>query len=180
MARTRDDDRLVERFKAGDKAAFEQIVELYQHDVAGLVYRLLGWSQDVDDLTQDVFFSVYRHLKHFRGDASLRSWIFRIAVNHCRSARRKQWIQSRPVPGKDQIQKSAVALAQTQEQHQAVRRAIQRLPARYREPMVLVYLEELTVAETCDVLKITTNTCHVRLSRAREKLKQSLKQWSMV
>lgn len=55
MAKTRDDHSLVARFRAGDKTAFEQIVEQYDSDVAGLVYRLLGWSRDVDDVTQDVF-----------------------------------------------------------------------------------------------------------------------------
>jgi DNA-directed RNA polymerase specialized sigma24 family protein len=78
MAKMRDDQNLVARFRTGDKAAFEQIVEQYDSDVAGLVYRLLGWSGEVDDVTQDVFLAVYRHLHRFRGDCSLKSWIFAI------------------------------------------------------------------------------------------------------
>ena len=58
MAEMIDDQNLVERFRAGDQAAFEQIVEQYDRGVAGLVYRLLGWSGDVDDVTQDVFLAV--------------------------------------------------------------------------------------------------------------------------
>ena len=68
MAKMRDDQNLVARFRAGYKAAFEQIVEQFNGDVAGLVYRLLGLSGDVDDVTQDVFLAVYRHLHRFPFD----------------------------------------------------------------------------------------------------------------
>ncbi|NQV31571.1 MAG: RNA polymerase sigma factor [Phycisphaeraceae bacterium] len=181
MAKTRDDQNLVARFHAGDKAAFEQIVEQHDRGVAGLVYRLLGWSGDVDDVTQDVFLAVYRHLHRFRGDCSLKSWIFTIAVNQCRSARYRRMIylkRKEIAPGIDQP--CGATLAQMAETHEAVRRAVARLPARLREPVVLVYLEGLAVAEVCKILKISTNTCHVRLSRARGQLKQSLEKMSVL
>ncbi len=181
MAKTRDDQNLVARFRAGDKAAFEQIVEQCNSDVAGLVYRLLGWSGEVDDVTQDVFLAVYRHLHRFRGDCSLKSWIFTITVNQCRSARHRRMIcLKRKAPVPEKVQPCGAALAQRQETHQAVRRAVARLPVCLREPVVLVYLEGLTVAEVCKILKISTNTCHVRLSRARDRLKQSLEKMSVL
>ena len=181
MAKMRDDQNLVARFHAGDKVAFEQIVEQFKGDVAGLVYRLLGWSGDVDDVTQDVFLAVYRHLHRFRGDCSLKSWIFTITVNQCRSARyRRKIFLKRKGPGPEKEHPCASALAQEQETHLAVHRAVARLPARLREPVVLVYLEGLTVTEVCRILKISTNTCHVRLSRARGQLKQSLEKMSVL
>lgn len=181
MARTRDDHELVARFHAGDKAAFEQIVAEYGQGVAGLVYRLLGWaSGEVDDVTQDVFLAIYRHLPRFRGECSLQSWIFTITVNQCRSARYRRMIRlKRQRPTLPSEQPSASILAQRKEQHEIVRRAVARLPARLREPVVLVYLEGMTVAEVCSILKISTNTCHVRLSRARERLRQSLEKMSV-
>jgi RNA polymerase sigma-70 factor (ECF subfamily) len=127
---------------------------------------------------QDVFLAVYRHLHRFRGDCSLKSWIFTIAVNQCRSARYRRMIYlKRKEPGPEKEQSCAFTLAQQQETHLAVRNAVARLPARLREPMVLVYLEGLTVSEVCQILKISINTCHVRLSRGRDQLKQSLGKW---
>ena len=181
MAKTRDDQKLVARFRAGDKAAFEQIVEQHDSDVAGLVCRLLGWSGEVDDVTQDVFLAVYRHLHRFRGDCSLKSWIFTITVNQCRSARYRRnfrFKQKAPVPEK--VQPCGATLAQRQEMYDAVHWAVARLPVRLREPVVLVYLEGLTVAEVCKILRISTNTCHVRLSRARDRLKESLEKMSVL
>jgi len=181
MARTRDDHRVVARFHAGDKAAFEQIVAEHGQNVAGLVYRLLGWSEEVDDVTQDVFLAVYRHLHRFRGDCSLKSWIFTITVNQCRSARYRRMMRQKrqePLPPKEQP--CASVAVQKQERHEAVRRAVARLPARLREPVVLVYLEGLAAKDACRILKISTNTCHVRLSRAREQLKKSLEKMSVL
>ncbi|MCF7974420.1 MAG: RNA polymerase sigma factor [Phycisphaerae bacterium] len=181
MAKTRDDHKLVARLHTGDKAAFEQVVAEYGEGVAGLVYRLLGWSGDVDDVTQDVFLAVYRHLHRFRGDCSLKSWIFTIAVNQCRSARYRRMIRFKrrgTQPAREQP--CASTLAQQEEVHQAVRRAVARLPARLREPVVLVYLEGLAVAEVCRILKISTNACHVRLSRARDRLRKLLEDVSVL
>ena len=64
--------------------------------------------------------------------------------------------------------------AEAAETHEAVRRAVARLPVRLREPVVLVYLEGLTVAQVSRILKISPNACHARLSRARGRLKQAL------
>jgi len=90
MARTDDDEILLGRFKRGDEAAFDEIVLRFQHEIAALANRLLAWSDDVDDVVQEVFLAVYLNLRRFRGESSLRSWIFTITVNRCRTRERKR------------------------------------------------------------------------------------------
>jgi RNA polymerase sigma-70 factor (ECF subfamily) len=177
MARTDDDEILLGRFKRGDEAAFDEIVLRFQHEVAALVSRLLAWSGDVDDVVQEVFLAVYLNLRRFRGDSSLKSWIFTITVNKCRSKKRKRWLVTRD--SNRAISENAVAAADglTQEAHQAVHQTVQRLPLKYREPIVLKYLQELPTDQICRILGISRNTLNVRLLRAREQLKQRLASW---
>jgi len=68
MAETIDDERLVEQFNRGDESAFDRIVEHYSSDIAALASRLLGWSSEVDDVTQDIFLAAFLGLKKFRCD----------------------------------------------------------------------------------------------------------------
>ena len=85
MAEKIDDELLVEQFRSGDESAFERIVERYSADVAALANRLLGWPCEVDDVTQEIFLAAFLGLKKFRCECSLKSWLFTITINKCRS-----------------------------------------------------------------------------------------------
>ena len=191
MAETIDDELLVGQFNRGDqaegldsikppfgRAAFDRIVERYAPDVAALANRLLGWPGDVEDVTQDVFLSAFLGLKKFRRDCNLKTWLFTITINKCRSYRYKRKlrrlqtisIEMRPTPA--ETDSSLI----DEEQFARVRYALARLPARYREPLVLRYLQELPTNEIARILGVSRNTLNVRLSRARERLRQKLTQ----
>jgi len=191
MAETIDDELLVGQFNRGDQAegldsikppfgqaAFDRIVERYATDVAALANRLLGWPGDVEDVTQDVFLSAFLGLKKFRRDCNLKTWLFTITINKCRSYRYKRKlrrlqtisIEMRPTPA--ETDSSLI----DEEQFARVRYALARLPARYREPLVLRYLQELPTNEIARILGVSRNTLNVRLSRARERLRQKLTQ----
>lgn len=179
MADGEADKTLVERFLCGDGSAFDQIVARHKDQVAGLAYRLLGWSADADDVVQDVFLSVFKNLARFRGQCSFSTWLTTITVNMCRQHRRKRLLQLRPVKkalvaatGKssDSAERNCMA-AETFEQ---VRQAVRGLRSRDREVVVLRYLEEMSVADVADVLDISKNAVHVRLNRARKRLKRVL------
>ena len=174
-----DDKRLVERFNQGDGSAFDGIVERYSGDVATLANRLLGWGGNVDDVTQEVFLSGFLALKRFRHDSSLRTWLFRITVNKCRTYRRKQMRQVRLLLDKSESGPAKTADSSDKrlmdrETFEKVRRAVKGLPVRYREPVVLRYLQELPTNEICSILKIKESALHVRLNRARKMLKEDL------
>ena len=189
MAETIDDELLVGQFNRGDqaegldsikppfgRAAFDRIVERYATDVAALANRLLGWPGDVEDVTQEVFLSAFLGLKKFRCDCSLKTWLFTITINKCRSYRYKRklrrlqtiGIKIRPTPAETD------SSLKDEEQFTRVRYALARLPAKYREPLVLRYLQELPTNEIARILGVSRNTLNVRLSRARERLRQEL------
>jgi len=95
MAEINDDELLIEKFRRGDESAFERVVERYSADVAALANRLLGWPGEVEDVTQEIFLAAFLGLKKFRCDCSLKSWLFTIAINKCRSYRYKRWLRLR-------------------------------------------------------------------------------------
>ncbi len=179
MAETIEDELLVEKFSRGDESAFDRIVERYSTDVGILANRLLGWPGEVEDVCQEVFLAAYLGLKKFRCDYSLKSWLFTITINKCRSHRRRRLLRLRTssrAAVKDKVSKrSAGDNPVDTEAFSRVRNAVAALPAKYREPVVLKYLEELDTDEIARVLDMSQNALHVRLSRARERLRHELK-----
>jgi len=178
MAKVSEEQILVERFGSGEDSAFDRIVERYAAEVAALANRLLGWPQDVDDIVQDVFMAAFTGLRRFRGDCRLRTWLFTITINKCRRHRRRLG-RMRSVPIDETtpnlcLNEHAEMMAIDTETLAQVRRAVRALPARYREVVVLRYLQGLETPEICRLLGINTNTLNVRLNRARKRLKDDL------
>jgi RNA polymerase sigma-70 factor (ECF subfamily) len=181
MAEKSDDELLVEQFSRGDESAFERIVERYSAEVAALANRLLGWPGEVEDVTQEIFLAAFMGLKKFRCECSLKSWLFTITINKCRSYRYK-WklrrLRAIPIPIKDigmKLPRADMGVRSMDvDDFNRVRRAVVGLPAKYREPVVLRYLQELDTDEICRILGISKNTLHVRLTRARKLLEPEL------
>ncbi len=179
MAETIDDERLVEQFNRGYESAFDRIVEQQSADIAVLANRLLGWPGDVEDLVQDVFLAAFLGLKKFRCECSLKTWLFTITINKCRSYRYKRMLYlrffSQPAAKASIVPAHAEGKApMDDETFDRVRCAVAALPAKYREPVVLRYLQELSTDETARILGISKNALQVRLSRARERLRGDL------
>lgn len=178
MAEMIDDELLVEQFRRGDESAFKRVVEKYSAEVAALANRLLGWPGEVEDVTQEIFLAVFMGLKTFRCECSLRSWLFTITINKCRSYRHRWKLRRLLQTGSHERLPTATydtsVSSMDTEDFNRVRRAVAGLPARYREPVVLKYLQELDADEICRILGISKNTLHVRLSRARKRLEPEL------
>ena len=180
MAKITEEQALVERFRRGDDSAFDRIVERHSAAVAALANRLLGWPGDVDDVVQDVFVAAFVSLKKFRGECRLRTWLFTITVNKCRSYRlrwRRRRLRIRklddPEVAASQDQ-GAERPAMDEETFGRVRRAVQALPRKYREVVVLRYLQGLEPGEIGELLGVKVNAVQVRLNRARTRLKEQL------
>jgi len=179
MAKITEEQALVERFRRGDDSAFDRIVERHSAEVAALANRLLGWPRDVDDVVQDVFVAAFVNLKKFRGDCRLRTWLFAVTVNKCRShrLRRRRRLQVRRVDDLEAVagcDEAAERPAMDQETLARVRGAVQALPQRYREVIVLRYLQGLESAEVGELLRLRANAVQVRLNRARKRLRETL------
>jgi RNA polymerase sigma-70 factor (ECF subfamily) len=176
---TINDELLVRQFNNGDDSAFDRIVERYSADIAALANRLLAWPGDVDDVVQDIFLAALLGLKKFRGECSLKTWLFTITINECRNYRYRQVLrlkifskaaEKKSVSPADPVDKRAM----DKDTFDRMRRAIKALPAKYREPLMLRYLQELSTKEIAEILGISQNTLQVRLTRARKRLKKDL------
>lgn len=178
MADRFQEQALVEQFRRGDDSAFDRIVERHGAEIAALANRLLAWPQDVDDVVQEVFTSAFTGLKKFRGQCRLRTWLFTITINKCRSYRYRRLFRRHEVALDDAVQPcsddSAATGAMAAERLAHIRRAVRTLPPKYHEVVVLRYLEGLETSEVCRLLGISANTMQVRLSRAKSQLKESL------
>ena len=192
MAEMIDNELLVGQFNRGEqaegldqtkapfrRAVFDRIVERYSADIGALANRLLGWPGDVEDVSQEVFLAAYLGLERFRCECSLKSWLFTITINKCRSHRRRQLLRLRTFSRAAERRRlpsapTACKNPTDMETLNRVRSAVAALPAKYREPVVLRYLQELPTDEISQILGISQNALHVRLSRARRRLRENL------
>ena len=167
---------VVEDFRRSDEASFERFVEQYSGDVALLANRLLGWPGDVEDITQEVFLAAFIGMKKFRHDCDIKTWLFTITINKCHTFRYKQFLHRRKILKKrdNESHPAAERKLQDDETFEKVRNAVKALPARYREAVVLRYLQEFENEEISKILGISINALHVRLNRGRERLKNDL------
>ena len=177
------DQELVDRLRAGDRQAFRAFVDQHQGHVTFTVVSMLGRTEDVDDVVQDVFIRFYESLNQFRGDASVITYLKRIAVNRSLDAlrRRKRW-HARFLSRDDDhnglrepAAEESLPLERSERAAQ-VHRAIAALSDKHKAVVVLRLLEGFSTEETADMLNIAYGTVLSRLSRATETLKHSL-QW---
>ena len=172
---------LGDAFRADEPGAFEQVVAIHEPRLSRLVYRMLGWREAsrVEDIVQDVFLAALTHRRRFRGEAELGTWLAAIAVNRCRSHQRRQrlarWIRLLGQTNGDA--EATWAAPASAERSAKVRAAVQSLPPRDREVIVLKYFESLSAAEIAAVTHQSANAVEVRLHRARARLAAALGPW---
>ena len=183
---------IVAELKAGSEEAYAWLIGEFQRPVYGLVYRMVSDPADAADVTQDVFLKVFRGMKHFHSESSLKTWIYRIALHE--AANRKRWwfrhkaqetslepTESQGL-GRDEGMQSALTdqrdspfdnVAQREVQ-QRVDEELRRLPEPYRATLILRDLEEMSYEEIAEVLQISLGTVKSRLTRGRLALKERL------
>lgn len=182
------DAALLQGLRQGEEAAYEALIQRYEHPIFSLVSRLADNPTDAADVVQDVFIKIFRNVGSFRGDCSLKSWIYRIAVNQARNQRRwfgrhrRQEVGLEPEPGEaqgyqDWLQDpgpSPFELALDEETHKLVEAALQEVPTAFRAALVLREIEGLSYEQIAEVLEITLGTVKSRILRGREALKKNL------
>jgi RNA polymerase sigma-70 factor, ECF subfamily len=158
MSRETNDLELVERFKSGDVAAFNELVRRYQERVYWLARRTVGSHDDANDVVQDVFVRVYEALRKFRAEANFYTWLYRITVNASLNAVRKKRIKeflpyddilAEQLPGDSESDRDVLQ----QEYRTVLEEAILKLPAKQRMVFVMRYHEELPFEEIAHRLK---------------------------
>jgi RNA polymerase sigma-70 factor (ECF subfamily) len=176
QTRTIDDERpLVEQLRRGERAALEQLIAEHHPAIRRLVGRLSGWSNETDDLVQDVFVRAMSSASRFRGDSRIATWLTRIAINVCRGHHRKRmlrralwqrWTRRRPAEAVDDPSQTAQDL----ERARRVNQAFRQLRPGEREVIVLHYLEAMEIEKVAATLGISRGAVEVRLHRARKRL----------
>lgn len=173
---------LVERHRQGDAEAFAEIYQQFESMVYNLALRMSGNRADAEDISQETFLRAYRHLKKFKGKSSLKTWVFRIALN-CSNTRLKRrgrrW--ARTVDDAESKLENAVDEGRSPEESavstdfsETVRAGLAELPIAYREAVLLRDFEELNYAEIAEVLGVRIGTVRSRIARGRNLLRKRL------
>ncbi len=188
------DRALTERHRIGDPEAFAEIYREYGEMVFNLALRLSGDRERAADLSQEIFLRIFRHLDGFRGRSSLKTWIYRVAVNHCRSRLRRRALvfeQVLPARGGDRASggeggdpiEDLVDPRRDPEQRvlagdaeRVLQQALAALPPAYREAVVLRDVEDLSYEEIAEVLGVRIGTVRSRIARGRRRLSEELRE----
>lgn len=197
------DELVLERFEKGSAALdhaedcpqealpFEEIFRRHQSMVFSLIYRILGDREEALDVSQEVFFAVYRKLDRFRGESSIKTWIYRIAIN--RASNRCRWwnrLRRRGTVSLDEhlSEDNSRTLAETMESNgdtpeealllretrMAIERSLQYLPVSQRVAVIMRDVEGLSYEEISELLQVSLGTVKSRIARGREELKRRL------
>jgi RNA polymerase sigma-70 factor, ECF subfamily len=171
-----DDFSLIKNFLDGDKSSFNVLVQRHKEKVRNIVYVTLNSSQEVDDITQEVFITVYRNLKNFRFQSQFTTWLYRITVNKCRDYLRNKKIRRMFLPIDNAIGKnySEDRTLEDLSVSEIVRDAISKLPYKLRTPLLLKDIEGLSYQEISESLNCEIGTVKSRIFRAREGLRKLL------
>jgi RNA polymerase sigma-70 factor (ECF subfamily) len=174
-ATTNDEAGLLDAARRGDTAAFGRLVERHQRDVYRLCFRYVNQHEDAADLTQEAFLRAYRAIRSFRGESAFSTWLYRIAVNVCRTFRTtRRW--------HEELTESAAVVSggevlermQRLERTRAVRDAVARLPAKQKATLVLKVYQDLTHEQVAAILGTSVGTAKANLFHALANLRRLL------
>jgi len=184
---------IVAELKAGSEDAYAWLIGEFHQPIYSLVYRIVSDPSDAADTTQEVFLKVFRGMKHFHGESSLKTWIYRIAL-HEASNRRRWWFRhkSRELsmePAQAESESgSSLAAKDTfidggespfdcvvhEEIRARVEKELRKVPEPYRTTLILRDLEEMSYEDIAEITEVSLGTVKSRLTRGREALKQRL------
>jgi RNA polymerase sigma-70 factor (ECF subfamily) len=189
-ARVGGEAQFIERLRAGEAAAFDRLVQERSSDVYALLYRMTEDAEEARDLTQETFLRIFQSIDRFRGDADLKTWIYRIAINQARNRwrwwrrRRRDVTVSLDAESREDEQPLSARLrdssidpeqeALMRERELALRNALRTLGRSYREVVILRDVEGLSYEEVAATLEISIGTVKSRLSRGRQELRRKI------
>ncbi|HDR7788586.1 RNA polymerase factor sigma C [Bacillus cereus] len=176
------DELTVEAFEIEDKEdLIDEIMNKYGQEVLQLMYSYVNNKEVAEDLTQDIFVKCYKSLHTYKGNSNLKTWLWRIAINHCKDYL-KSWYNKKVIVTEDDFtymesQKESVEQIVIQSAEDSrLASAVMNLPIKYREVIYLFYYEELSIKEIAIVIDVKENTIKTRMKKAKELLKKGLEE----
>lgn len=194
-ARSHDDMRLVEACRRGDSTAFDELVRRYKDRVFAVVYRFVGNREDALDISQEVFVHAYRSINGYRGAARVYTWLYSIAANLSRNRLRDSGRRGRNMSTSlEALQEQAPGVAEagkssgnnprenamSSEMEAVLQEVLNELPEHYRMAFVLRTFDDLSYEEIAEAMGCPVNTVKSRLNMARVKLRDRLKELSLI
>jgi RNA polymerase sigma-70 factor (ECF subfamily) len=184
----REEQQLLDALRSGEDQAYEDLINLFQQPVYNLVYRLLDDPSESSDVVQEVFLKVFRNIGSFRGNSSLKTWIYRIAYNEAWNHRRWFTRHKRQEVGLERDDdtclgfrdvlpdpgRSAFDIVSDHETHALIEDALGDLNPAFRAAVVLRDIEDLSYEEIAEVLGVSLGTVKSRILRGRDALKKGL------
>jgi len=184
-----DDQRMIEALKAGNELAYEELLIRFQQPVYALSLRLLNDEGEASDVVQEVFLKVFRNIGTFRGQSSLKTWIYRITVNEAHNTRRwffrhrRREVELDTDPGETRSWKETIAdgsrspfdVAFDHEQAAMIQAALERINPVFRDAVVLRDIADLSYEEIAEILTVSLGTVKSRILRGRDALREELK-----
>ncbi len=184
---------VVAELKAGSEDAYAWLIAQFHQPVYSLVYRILDDPSEAPDTTQEVFLKVFRGIKNFNANSSLKTWIYRIAL-HEASNRRRWWFRHKvretsidegardeydgsTLPSRDHLVDegaSPLEMAMKSEVREKVEEVLKDLPEPYRTTVILRDIEDLSYEQIAEVMSVSLGTVKSRLVRGRDALKKRL------
>jgi RNA polymerase sigma-70 factor (ECF subfamily) len=184
-----DEQKLIAQLAQHDERAFNVLVRTYEHRVFGLVFRMIGNRAEAEELSQEVFYQVFKAIGSFRGESKLSTWIYRIAVNLCKN--RAKYLKVRKTDAQvdidDHADRAPLAEArgsnvghierpdeamEGRQLEKIVRDSILEIDPVFRECLVLRDVEELSYEEIGEITNLPAGTVKSRIFRARAQLKE--------
>ena len=183
-----EDLRLVEDLRAGCESAYEELIARFQQSVYTLALRLLNDPAEAADVVQEVFLKVFRNIASFRGQSSLKTWIYRITVNEAHNARRwffrhrRREVELEAGTEEERDWEDVIAdgsrspfdMALDREQQAMIQAALERINPSFRDAVVLRDIADLSYEEIGEVLSLSLGTVKSRILRGREALREEL------
>ncbi|MCH7881115.1 MAG: RNA polymerase sigma factor RpoE [Proteobacteria bacterium] len=181
------DAELVKRVQKGDKAAFDILVQKYQHKVVNLISRFVSDQSECYDIAQEAFIKAYRAIGNFRGDSQFYTWLYRIAANtaknHLASSARKSPMYTVDVDDAERYEgesglkeySNPENLLLTDEIKETIFRVIEGLPDDLKSAITLRELEGLSYEEIAEVMDCPIGTVRSRIFRARDAIDRELR-----
>lgn len=183
-----ENKELIKAAQNGDLKAFETLIGLYENNIYKLCLKMLQNEEEAADAFQEVCLKVWKQLKHYKGDAKLGTWIYRLTTNQCidllrknkkhitdisifqRNEKDEEWLL-------DEVSKEDVAMqVETQVLQEVIQVGLSELKPEYKAIIVLKDMEDYSYEEIASILQISLGTVKSRLSRARKALKKVLEQ----
>lgn len=182
------EEKLVERLKRRDEAAFNELIRLYQGRIFRLVFRMLGDRSEAEDLAQEVFITVFKSIDGFRGESKLSTWLYRVATNHCKN--RIKYLDRRARGKKKELDEVAEhgalesatmspsshiarpdQMMEAMQKERILQQAIAALEEEHRTLIVLRDIEHMTYEQIQEITGLPEGTVKSRLHRARHALR---------